>query len=408
MRRVMLAVVAVALVAGGVAGGIALWQIDVPGGLATPSVDVASTFGARAVERAESFETFLLVTTLLAQVAVIATLVVYARRGAVLTRESAAGPIGTGFLLGMLGMALVWLVGLPFSMAELWWLRRHDVVNIGYVDAVIAELTGLGGTFLFLCLALLVAMGLATLLRRTWWMPAAVAFVGLFALAAWLTPYLTGNTRPVRDPAIREEVRRHAREEGLPSVPVRVMDVHEETSSPNAFAAGLGASRRIVLFDTLADRFPRRQVRVVVAHELGHLSRDHIAKGIGWFAIVALPTAFVVFFFTRRRGGLALPEAVPVALCAVVVFSLVTTPLQASVSRRYEAEADWTALQATRDPEAMERLFVNFTRRALADPDPPGWYHVLFSSHPSGRERVEMARAWAREHGAITAALPPG
>jgi STE24 endopeptidase len=80
----------------------------------------------------------------------------------------------------------------------------------------------------------------------------------------------------------------------------------------------------------------------------------------------------------------------------VVVVQLVTTPLQAAQSRRYEAEADWAALQTTRDPEALKALFRRFTAKALADPDPPGWYHALFDDHPSGLERVEMAEAWSR------------
>jgi hypothetical protein len=63
----------------------------------------------------------------LAQVVVIAVVAVYARIGPKFVRESAAGPIGTGMLLAMLGLGLVWLLQLPFGLAELWWQRRHDV-----------------------------------------------------------------------------------------------------------------------------------------------------------------------------------------------------------------------------------------------------------------------------------------
>jgi STE24 endopeptidase len=78
----------------------------------------------------------------------------------------------------------------------------------------------------------------------------------------------------------------------------------------------------------------------------------------------------------------------------VVILSLVAAPLQAATSRRYEAEADWAALNATGDPQAMETLHRRFTDEGLADPDPPGWFAFLFDSHPSGLDRVAMARAW--------------
>jgi len=76
------------------------------------------------------------------------------------------------------------------------------------------------------------------------------------------------------------------------------------------------------------------------------------------------------------------------------VMSMLTAPLQTAASRRYEAEADWAALEATRDPRAMETLHRQFTEEGLADPDPPGWFALLFDTHPSALDRVAMARAW--------------
>jgi STE24 endopeptidase len=389
-----IAFVAVLAVAGGYAAN-RLWSTQVPGGLPRPAVDVDATFGARAVDRAESYEAFVRVVTLVGQLVLVVTLALWAWRGVRWMRESAAGPIGTGFLLGMLGFGLVWLAQLPFTVLEVWWLRRHDVIEVGYAEAIASQALGLVGTFLWVCFTLLVAMGLARLLRGRWWLPAAVVFVGLYAALAFLTPYVgAGLDQP---PAwLQRQARELSAAERLDArIPVRVEQVREFTNQPNAYAAGLGPSRRVVLWDTLLDGFPRAEVRVTLAHELGHQARRHIAKGIGWFALIILPTALIVALATRRRGGMGAPEAVPLALLVFVVLTLLTTPLQNASSRRYEAEADWTALQATHDPRAMEGLFKRFTRRALADPDPPGWWHVLFDGHPSGKERVQMARAWA-------------
>jgi STE24 endopeptidase len=82
------------------------------------------------------------------------------------------------------------------------------------------------------------------------------------------------------------------------------------------------------------------------------------------------------------------------------VFQLVTVPLQATVSRGMEAEADWKALRSTRDPEAATELFVSFAETGLGDPSPPRWQHLLLDSHPTLADRVAMARAWgARDEG---------
>jgi STE24 endopeptidase len=333
------------------------------------------------------------------QVALVAVLALYMRHGARFARQSAAGPVGTGFLIGMMGLALVWLAQLPFDLTQLWWSRRHDVLEMGYVEYVIQSFFALGGLFLFLCFALLVAMGFARLLGTAWWVPATVAFVALAALFTWTGPYLVPGLER-SDSATTADARELEKALDLPAIPVKVEEVRDYTSSPNAYAFGLGATRRVVLWDTIADGpFPQREIRWVIAHELSHHKHRHIAKTLAWFALLVLPLTLAAAVATRGRGGLAEPAAVPVALFVVVVLALLATPLQSAWSRRYEAEADWAALEAARSPRAMESLMRRFTEEGLADPDPPGLFSFLFDSHPTLLDRVEMARAWAREHG---------
>lgn len=297
----------------------------------------------------------------------------------------------------MLGFCVVWLAQLPFGVLELWWARRHHVVNTGYVDYVISDFAGLAGRFLFICGALLIVMALAGLTRRFWWAPAALAFVGIAALFSFVSPWITPDLKSPHSAEIRADAQRIARQEGVGDVPVKVLEVHKDTSQPNAFAFGMGPSRRVVLYDTIAD-FPRREVNATLAHEFGHLARHHIPKEIGWSALLLIPTALIVALVTRRRGGLYEPASVPLALLVFVALQLLATPLQSAVSRRYEAEADWASLQTTHDPAAMRALHRRFVSRALADPDPPGWWHVLFDDHPTGLQRVEMADAYAQLH----------
>jgi STE24 endopeptidase len=175
---------------------------------------------------------------------------------------------------------------------------------------------------------------------------------------------------------------------------VRVEKVSDDTRMVNAYAAGYGPSRRIVLWDTLLDEFPERQVEVVLAHEIGHHSSDHILKGIAWYALFAVPGAYLIARLTRRRGGMRQPEAVPLSLLVLVVLQLLALPATNWITRRMEAEADWKALQSTRDPTAASGAFRGLARTSLGDPAPPRVIHLLLDSHPSLADRVAMARAW--------------
>ena len=386
-----------------VAWVVAAWLLArsvVPRDLELPAVDVDAVFGSGFVARAERYERFLYVNWALSQVAVLGTLAVYARRGARLARESAAGPIGTGMLLGMLGIALAWLAGLPFSVLALWWDRRHGLSRVAYVDVVLGGWLSLAGAFLALTLGLVVVMWLARWLGSWWWLPAALALGSIAAVLVFAEPYLATGLEPPSDQRLEQSYERLARAEGVDGVTLRVQKVSGDTSQANAYAFGLGPSRRIVVWDTLLDgRFADGEVDVVLAHELGHQASHHIAKAIGWFVLFALPAALVVMLVTRRRGGMGDPASVPLALLVVALLALAAMPAQNVVSRRMESEADWKALQTTRDPTAARGLFRELAVTSLGDPSPPTWAYVAFATHPTLAQRVAMADAWAQREG---------
>jgi STE24 endopeptidase len=194
---------------------------------------------------------------------------------------------------------------------------------------------------------------------------------------------------------VRTDERTLARIEGIPHTKVVVQDVHRFTTAPNAESVGFGPTRALILWDTLLDgRFDRREVDVVMAHELGHISHRHQLKRVGWLALFLIPLAALIALVTRRRGGMARPEAVPLALLVFVAAGVFAAPLQNIVSRREEAEADYSALRATRDPQAARDLFVKLARTSMADPNPPSWSYVLYADHPTIVQRIAMVDAW--------------
>ncbi|MHB8533224.1 MAG: M48 family metalloprotease, partial [Solirubrobacteraceae bacterium] len=289
----------------------------------------------------------------------------------------------------------VWLAEVPFELVAVWWERRHGVSHRGYAGSVLTSFLGLGSSFLFISLALLVSMGFARLTRRWWWALAAPLFAGLALLMTFTSPYLIPETNPLRDPQVAADVRALAAREGVPGTRAEVQDVHRYTTAPNAEASGFGPSRHLILWDTLLNgRFDRREVDVVVAHELGHLAHQHTLRRVGWLLLFLLPAAALVALATARRGGLARPEAVPLAVLVFVGLQLLAGPLMNIVSRHEESEADWSALRATRDPQAARALWVRLATSSHADPNPPSWAFVVYADHPTIVQRVAMVDAW--------------
>jgi STE24 endopeptidase len=283
----------------------------------------------------------------------------------------------------------------PFGLADLWWERRHGIVAVGYVDWLLSYWLGLAGEFGFISLALVIVMVFAGALRDRWWIAGAPAFVALYAVFAWSSPYLIPDLRPLQDRELRAAAKRFAREQGIEPIPVSVEDVGWFTSAPNAEAAGTGNSRRIIVWSTFLDgRFSTDEVEVVLAHELGHQSRDHILKSIGWYALFAVPGTFLISLATRRRGSLREARAVPLGLFVFVALTFAGQPIFGYISRRMETEADWIALETTKDPDAARTLFKHFTTVVLSDPSPPGWSELLGDTHPSTIERIELVEAW--------------
>jgi STE24 endopeptidase len=379
---------------------VLLYPTAVPNDLVLPPVDVDAVFGAELVARAERFERFLYVDWILAQVALFAVLVVYAKRGAVFARESAAGPIGTGMLLGMLGLAIVWLVLLPFRLAAHWWSRRYDVTDLDYFTFVLGDWAVLAAQFVSLCLALLITMALARAYGDHWWLPGAAVFALIALVFTWSAPFLAAPTEKLAEPALVAAATEYERELGLEGdIPLRVEEVSLDTDQANAYAFGLGPSRTVVFWDTmLLPPFSTDEQKTVLAHELAHHSQLHLPKGLGWFLVFAIPGAWILMRATRSRGGMGNPAAIPLALVVVAALQLVLAPVSNLVSRRMEAEADWKALEVTQNPAALEQLMAGLSDSSLGDPDPPAWTELFLGTHPALADRVAMARAWAERN----------
>src|SRR5262249_34791307 len=236
-RRLLRFVAAAALVLAALAfAAFVLYPSAVPDDLRLGPVDVGHGFGAAVVARANRYERFFYVDWALAQVALLVTLVLYARRGIAFAKESAAGPIGTGMLLGMLGLGIVWLVELPFGIAAHWWERHNGQSKLGDLEWAFQNWAVLAPEVISICFALLVVMSLARRLGERWWLPGAAVFVAIGAFFTFVSPYLDFTTHPLRDQALLASVREYESKLGIGHVPVRVAKVSDDTDQANAYA----------------------------------------------------------------------------------------------------------------------------------------------------------------------------
>lgn len=393
--RILRAAAYVLLAAGWLALLGLLWQTAaLPADLIRPELDLANFVPQDQLDEAARYQSFLRIDLLAASVAQLAALAFFAVKGHAYMRESAAGPIATGMLLGMLAMAFAWLARFPFSLAAHWWERRHDLTELGYFDFAVGDFLSVGSTFLYVSLVLLVVMAAAVRWPRHWLVSALPALLAIGVLLAFAQPYLLPGLESPRDSRIDADVRELAEAQGIGTPEVRIQETYDITNAPNAGAAGVGSSGRIILRDNLVEGFPRNEIKFVLAHELAHLSRGHIWKQLALLGLLAVPIALAAARVTRPRGGMGEPRVVPVAIFVVAMLLVVFAPLRAAFSQRLEAEADWIALETTRDPDAAIGLMRGFVDDGLAAPKHPPWSAVFFETHPSIDERIELAEGW--------------
>ena len=389
-----------------------LWSGSVPGAATPPLTDY---FDPGSLERARDYRRGVWALAVASVPVVPAALVGVALIGRrwrpVVARLARGRAWRAGIVFGA-GLAVtIAVAALPLAAARYGWGRRYGLVTQG----VGPWLLDVGKGLLIEAVVLgLVGVVLAVMVMRAprlWWaglgaLVAAVAF-GLSLLSPLVVEPLFQRTEPLRDQALAADVLALADRAGVEAKDVLVNDASRRTIVANAYVSGLGASRHIVLYDNLLREHPGDEVRFVVAHELAHVARRHVLKGTTWGAALALPAGLALFALAGWRTGFGparkgregmdlLLRRLAVVAAGAVVLSAASTPLGNWVSRAYEREAEWNALELTRDPQAAIGLQQRLVGRSLGVPDPPAWVRVWFGSHPTALERIGLA-LWAGE-----------
>jgi Zn-dependent protease with chaperone function len=240
--------------------------------------------------------------------------------------------------------------------------------------------------------------------RWPYWFAAAltplVAF-GIFLAPLIFDPLFNKFTPLPASNPLYAPLHQLANKAGIPKAEIFVVDKSKQTDELNAYVTGIGASARIVIWDTLFKKMPPDQIEAVVGHEMGHYVEHHIWIGFGLAVIglfVSIPIAawFAGWLLARfgerwRVKSLADPAALPVLVLAATFLGYLAGPIENAISREIEHRADAFGLGLTKNRPAMARAFITLSQDDLDDPNPPAWVKFWLEDHPPLGERIRYA-----------------
>ena len=234
-----------------------------------------------------------------------------------------------------------------------------------------------------------------------WWVVMAgmawLFMVAMTQLAPVLLMPLFYKFRPLEDAELVARLTRLAEGAGAKVRGVYVMDMSSRTTAANAMLTGLGATRRIILGDTLLGNYTYDEIETVLAHELAHHVHNDLPRGLAAEAAILLASmgaaALLLDWGVPAFGFRDIDDvaALPLFMVALAVVGIVAMPLANFLTRQMERAADRYAIRATGKPHAFRSVMLKLAGQNLAEAEPPAWVRLLFHSHPTIAERVAFA-----------------
>jgi STE24 endopeptidase len=233
-----------------------------------------------------------------------------------------------------------------------------------------------------------------------WWPIAAGAFFIMSVLLGQLAPVLIVplfyKVEPIDNAALVERMKRLADGTGLTIEGVYRLGLSADTSKANAALAGLGRTRRVLMGDTLLDKFTPEEIEVIFAHEIGHHVHRHIPKMIVTGLVFSLAGFWLldrvlVWWADIPSAAEAPTSSLPLVMFTMAAFMMLLSPLQNAISRHYERQCDRYALVRTGNHAAYRSAFTKLARLNKADPEPNPVEVFLLHSHPPIKERLALA-----------------
>lgn len=242
-----------------------------------------------------------------------------------------------------------------------------------------------------------------------WWLLAAALVVLLGVAMTNLAPVviipLFYGLEPLADAGLMERLERLAERAKTKVRGVVTMNLSSKATTGNAALVGLGNTRRIILGDTVVDRYTAEEIEVIVAHELGHHVHRDIAKLIAMQSLVVL-VGFFLGHLALKAGvahfgfeGVGDVAAFPLVAVAFGMLALSSAPLTNAYSRHVEGAADAYALTLTKNAGSFITMMTRLANQNLSEAEPSRWVEWLFYDHPPYYRRVARARDYEKGAG---------
>lgn len=241
-----------------------------------------------------------------------------------------------------------------------------------------------------------------------WWIYAAILyfFVDIFMsniYPVFILPFFY-KLSPFTDEKLKKKLMRMIKSSGAGNVETIVVAKESEKSvKANAMFAGMGKTKKMILFDTLLNNFTEDETETVIGHELGHYVNKDVWRDIILSTLLIFPIFYIVHlalvFATNNYGLIALNDAAgfPLFLATMSILDLIVMPLENWYSRRRERAADWFGLEHSRKPKAQISTEKRLTDMALSDESPPPFVEWLLYTHPSTEKRISMVKEWEKQ-----------
>lgn len=311
-----------------------------------------------------------------------------------------AGPLadGVGVVVGI--VAATWASRLPLSWYQRFVIDRRFGFNRATFGLYLADTLKKG----LLGLAVLVPLvGAVLWLMNTagalWWLYAWALWTAFEIARLWVAPQiiapLFNRFTPLTDAALSARIERLARRCGFALKAIRVMDASKRSAHGNAYFAGFGAAKRVVLFDTLLQTLGASEVEAVLAHELGHFKGRHLHKYLASQALARLAgLALLAWLAPQAWFYAALGVATPSPHAALVLFAIligagrvVSRPIEAFLLRRLEYQADAFAARHG-DAEALADALISLHGQNATTLTPDPLYAAFHHGHPTLPSRL--------------------
>ena len=320
-------------------------------------------------------------------------------------------------LFAGLFFSLLGLLSLP-SAAASHWLERYygqSVQGWGswFWDAA-------KGGFVALALAIFLTWLFYGVVRRSprrWWLYGWLGSLPVLVFLIFLEPlvleplFFRFTPLAASDPQLAAELERvveHAGQE-IPETRMYLMNASSKLNALNAYVTGIGASERVVVWDTTIARMSTPEILFVFGHEMGHYVLHHIRNGILFGAGVLLVFLFAGFHVLRSalaRFGSAWKirgaddwASLPPLLLTILVLNFIFTPVDNAYSRHLEHQADQYGLEVVHGivpnaPQVAARSFQILGEVDLAEPSPSTAVKIWFYDHPPLEERIRFAQSY--------------